>query len=255
MTIEPTEQERQKARELLRLKDDWHDERENDIAQALAEARIPFQSYARSLEESIDKVRDALGLDSTHYLVVADQVGDVVKQLASEREAHRETREGSEAMMRNRDALWNELERIKKLYEEQVSTTIEEQSSAIGELEAELERLKGLLKKLEWVCEGHCPLCGGGPRNQFKTREQAEEFKRWMETDSPQAVREERDRLRAENQELRKALRPFVEYGKVLRRIGISHDALIVAKPSVYASDFYRALDCLQAFDCSPFGG
>lgn len=39
-----------------------------------------LQKFSRDMEETIDNVRESLGLESTHYLVIADQVVDVVKE-------------------------------------------------------------------------------------------------------------------------------------------------------------------------------
>jgi len=38
------------------------------------------EKLARDMEETVDNVRDALGLESTHWLVIADQVRDVVQE-------------------------------------------------------------------------------------------------------------------------------------------------------------------------------
>jgi hypothetical protein len=41
---------------------------------------LGVEKFARDMEETVDNVRAALGLESTHYLVIADQVADVVKE-------------------------------------------------------------------------------------------------------------------------------------------------------------------------------
>lgn len=40
----------------------------------------------RNMEETVDNVRVALGLESTHWMIIADQVADVVRELAAARE-------------------------------------------------------------------------------------------------------------------------------------------------------------------------
>ena len=42
--------------------------------------RDECQKWANIIEETVDNVREAMGLESTHYLVLPSQVADVVKQ-------------------------------------------------------------------------------------------------------------------------------------------------------------------------------
>lgn len=51
-----------------------------DMAKAII-ALSQLARLARNMEETIDNVREALGIENTHYLVLADQVSDVVKAL------------------------------------------------------------------------------------------------------------------------------------------------------------------------------
>lgn len=46
-----------------------------------------WRKLAQTMEETVDNVREALGLEETHYLVIADDVADVVRERNMYREA------------------------------------------------------------------------------------------------------------------------------------------------------------------------
>lgn len=49
----------------------------------IEELKLKVEAYkklARDMEETVDNVRASLGLDSTHYLIIADQVAEVVEE-------------------------------------------------------------------------------------------------------------------------------------------------------------------------------
>ena len=48
-----------------------------DDAEQLEKERDAYKKVARDMEECVDNVREAMGLESTHYLVLHDEVRDM----------------------------------------------------------------------------------------------------------------------------------------------------------------------------------
>lgn len=75
--------------------------------------QLPGIGLARDMEEAVDNVREALGLESTHFLVIADQVADVVKERNELQSTVKQQQEEIERLREDYSAVDQYLQEIK----------------------------------------------------------------------------------------------------------------------------------------------
>ena len=84
----------------------WFVEQLRTENEQLKAERDECQKWANIMEETVDNVREAMGLESTHYLVLPSQVADVVEQNKQLRTVLKDVIEFSNNEAKSKRAEW-----------------------------------------------------------------------------------------------------------------------------------------------------